>query len=65
LIFHGGTNRHWTNNYEGDRYSIIYFKIKWINLIKKNLINRKVKKVKKVKIDPILRKSKGKKEFYI
>ena len=28
LIFHGGTTRHWTNNYEGDRYSIIYFKIK-------------------------------------
>ena len=27
LIFHGGTCKHWTNNYEGDRYSVIYFKI--------------------------------------
>ncbi len=27
LIFHGGTSRHWTNNYIKDRYSVIYFKI--------------------------------------
>ena len=27
LMFNGSTSRHWTNNYIGDRYSVIYFKI--------------------------------------
>ena len=27
LVFNGSIAKHWTNNYEGDRYSVIYFKI--------------------------------------